>query len=227
MRVYGQVSAKEDDRNVYTNPVTNTTYSGEYPHSDPVLSDCTDDYAEPDPNWGQAKLSSPSISDNIYSQAFPPPARPPFLQYCSPTTSHQHHVYQDSSWRMEDKQFAPFSSSLSSPSSADILYSVTIPQEYQALTHSKTPKYSKVKKPGRTKTSEKRKTKIVHDQNKATSKVNPNVKLKPVNKSRLKIVERLGTGQFGEVHLCHYLGSSSSSLVAVKSLDPSSTSDQR
>ena len=76
-------------------------------------------------------------------------------------------------------------------------------------------------------TSEKRKTKIVHDQNKATSKVNPNVKLKPVNKSQLKIVERLGTGQFGEVHLCHYLGSSSSSLVAVKSLDPSSTSDQR
>eukprot|EP00090_Calanus_glacialis_P009630 TRINITY_DN18028_c0_g1_i5.p1 TRINITY_DN18028_c0_g1~~TRINITY_DN18028_c0_g1_i5.p1 ORF type:complete len:543 (-),score=125.60 TRINITY_DN18028_c0_g1_i5:483-1880(-) len=221
MRVYGQVSAKEDDRNVYANPVSNTTYSAEYPHSDPVLSDCTDDYAEP------AKLSSPSISDNIYSQAFPPPARPPFLQYCSPATSHQHHIYQDSSWRMEDKQFAPFSSSLSSPSSADILYSVTIPQEYQALTHSKTPKYSKVKKPGRTKTSEKRKTKIVHDQNKATSKVNPNVKLKPVNKSQLKIVERLGTGQFGEVHLCHYLGSSSSSLVAVKSLDPNSTSDQR
>ena len=227
MRVYGQVSAKEDDRNVYANPVTNTTYPGEYPHNDPILSDCTDDYAEPDPNWGQAKLSSPSISDNIYSQAFPPPARPPFLQYCSPTTSHQHHVYQDSSWRMEDKQFAPFSSSLSSPSSADIPYSATIPQEYQALTHSKPPKYSKVKKTERTKTSERRKTKIVHGQNKATLKVNLNVELKPVNKSQLKIVERLGTGQFGEVHLCHFLGSSSSSLVAVMSLDPHSSSDQR
>ena len=130
MRVYGQVSAKEDDHNVYANPVTNTTYS-----CDPVLSDCTDDYAEPDPNWGQAKLSSPSISDNIYSQAFPPPARPPFLQYCSPATSHQPHLYQDTSWHMEDKQFLPFTSSLSSPSSADILYSVTIPQEYKALPH--------------------------------------------------------------------------------------------
>jgi len=40
-------------------------------------------------------------------------------------------------------------------------------------------------------------------------------------------VERLGTGQFGEVHLCHYLGSSTSSLVAVKSLDRDCTSDQR
>merc|ERR1711892_17581 len=48
MRVYGQVSAKEDECNMSpANPVTHSTYSTGFPSSDPVLSDCTDDYAEP------------------------------------------------------------------------------------------------------------------------------------------------------------------------------------
>ena len=222
---------------MYANPVTNTTYSTGFPSSDPVLSDCTDDYAEPDTNWGQPKLSSPSFSDNIYSQAFPPPDHPPLLQYASPaiftppTVPRPANHYQDTLCCTEDRQFLPFSSSLSS---ADILYSVTNTKEYQSLTRSKTPQYSKVKKVERIKSHEHKPKsferihkKVNLDQRKATSKVNPNLKLKSVNKSQLIIVERLGTGQFGEVHLCHYLGSFSSSLVAVKSLDRDCSSDQR
>ena len=40
-----------------------------------------------------------------------------------------------------------------------------------------------------------------------------------IQRSQLRILERLGRGQYGDVHVCHHLDSPSSSLVAVKSLE--------
>lgn len=48
-----------------------------------------------------------------------------------------------------------------------------------------------------------------------------------VRKSQLKIVERLGTGKFGEAHLCYFIGNKSSALVVVKSLDSSCSFEKR
>jgi len=85
MRVYGQVPSVETvglNGNLYTNPTTTNTVYSSYAglpaslnkkfSSDPVLSDCTDDYAEPQLNQvGLTQQTSTSYSDNIYSQAFP------------------------------------------------------------------------------------------------------------------------------------------------------------
>lgn len=232
MRVYGQVSAMEDGRNIYADPLTKSSNSSNFQSHDPALSDCTDDYAEPENNWGPPKISSPSASDKIYSQAFPPQDRSQFPQYSSVasippplSTSQQQHLYHDVILSTDENQFHPFGSSLSSPSSADVLYSVTNTQEYQSLTRKKIPKYSKVKKTEKMKSRER---KISESKDlEVKSKLDKNIDLKPVKKSQLKIVERIGAGRFGEVHLCHYLPSSSSYLVAVTSLDSCCTDDIR
>jgi hypothetical protein len=91
MRVYGHVPTHEEDGNLYSNPVLPPAHAHQprsfpslnRPHGDPVLSeDCTDDYAEPQQlvtaaaTAGQyrAPAASASYSENIYAQAFPPPA---------------------------------------------------------------------------------------------------------------------------------------------------------
>ena len=210
MRVYGQVCAREGDCSMYTTDIP--------PTPAPPLSDCTDDYAEP------------VIQDNIYYQAFHPPDHdhPPLIPSYPPPTIHHNH-YEDSHLC---SQVLPFTSSLSSPSSVDILYPPTHSQEYQHTT--RTPKYSKVNKTERKSpeeytqnTHERNHTKASESKKNSTPKINPSVKLKSVRNSELKIVERLGRGQYGEVHLCHYLGSSSSSSVYVKSLDQKCSPDQR
>ena len=48
-----------------------------------------------------------------------------------------------------------------------------------------------------------------------------------VRKSQLKIVERLGSGRFGEAHLCYFIGNQSSALVLVKSLETSCSFEKR
>ena len=48
-----------------------------------------------------------------------------------------------------------------------------------------------------------------------------------MRQSQLKIVERLGSGSFGETHLCYYLGNKTSALVVVKSLDTNATYEKR
>ena len=212
MRVYGQVSAREGDCSMYTTDIPPTPV--------PPLSDCTDDYAEPVPQ------------DNIYYQAFHPPDHPPLIPSYPPPTIHQNH-YEDSHLC---PQVLPFSSSLSSPSSVDILFPPTHSQEYQhtAEHRTRTPKYSKVNKTERRtpeeykpNTHERNHTKVSESRKNSTPKLYPSVRLKSVRNSDLKIVERLGRGQYGEVHLCHFLGSSSSSSVYVKSLDQKCSSDQR
>ena len=272
MRVYGQVSATADDCYLYSTPVTSTSHSSRHPSlhkkysSGPVLSDCTDDYAEPNLNFGQTQLTSASISDNIYSQVFPPPHpniplnptnhyskplspltpldRKPFLQYSSlnkfsppqrqspPNTLQLQDSYHDSSWQTKDRQFLQYSDmishSLSSSSSADKLHTVTnIPSvsEYQFSKHTQS-QYSKVKKLHKTKSFEKKENFEEVNKNIPYSTFS-HVKPKKVKRSQLKIVEKIGVGQFGEVHLCHFLGSSSSAVVAVKSLDVDCTSESR
>ena len=76
MRVYGHISVNEQDGNLYSNPIHSAPYSVSFPSlhkkcsSDTVLSEnFTDDYAEPQINLNQ--LNSASLSDNIYSQAYP------------------------------------------------------------------------------------------------------------------------------------------------------------
>merc|ERR1719384_2825818 len=51
--------------------------------------------------------------------------------------------------------------------------------------------------------------------------------LNVVRKSQLKIVERLGSGRFGEAHLCYFIGNQSSALVLVKSLETSCSFEKR
>jgi len=222
MRVYGQVSAREEGGC--------TMYSSELP-SGPALSDCTDDYAEP--------VHPPTMEDNIYSQAFHPPDHPPLIQYSPPSypppiMPYPPNHYEDG---LACSQI-PYGSSLSSPSSVDILYTSKHTQEYHPIHHSgsRTPKYSKVNKSEKSKPKEHKqdsydrkvtKDSISKSQKKSLSIVNPDMKLKAVKNCDLKIVERLGRGKYGEVHLCHYLGSSSSALVSVKSLDRNCSSDQR
>ena len=53
------------------------------------------------------------------------------------------------------------------------------------------------------------------------------LQLNVVRKSQLKIVERLGSGRYGEAHLCYYIGTNSSALVAVKSLDSNCSYEKR
>jgi hypothetical protein len=91
MRVYGHVPTHEEDGNLYSNPILPPAHAHQprsfpslnRPHGDPVLSeDCTDDYAEPQQlvtaaaTAGQYRppAASASYSENIYAQAFPPPA---------------------------------------------------------------------------------------------------------------------------------------------------------
>ena len=74
MRVYGEVCGAEASR-LYTPP--SSLYTAGFPQiskkfrSDPVMSDCTEDYAEPSV---PANLLPPStsMSDNIYCMARPP-----------------------------------------------------------------------------------------------------------------------------------------------------------
>jgi len=217
MRVYGQVSAREGGC---------TMYSTELP-SEPALSDCTDDYAEP--------VHPPTNGDDIYSQALSqPPDHPPLLQYSPPSypppTMPQslRNLYEEG---LLCHQVFPFSSSFSSPSSVDILYPDTHNQEYHHSSGSKASKYSKsVKnKPREHKptSSERAVKKLSASKKSSIPKVNRNVKLKSVKNSDLKIVEKLGRGKYGEVHSCHFLGSFSSAMVYVKSLDQKCSSDQR
>ena len=94
--------------------------------------------------------------------------------------------------------------------------------------HSQPPRYSKGKKPQRTKSSERRQYETVEKQSKLISQPKfSNAKPKSVKKSQLRIVEKIGVGQFGDLHLCHFLGSYSSALVAVKSLDGDCASETR
>ena len=48
-----------------------------------------------------------------------------------------------------------------------------------------------------------------------------------IQRSQLKLVERLGRGRWGEVHLCHLASAPGSSLVTVQSLEPVAPPEQR
>lgn len=57
----------------------------------------------------------------------------------------------------------------------------------------------------------------------------PHYDIKVIARSELKILEKIGRGQFGEVHSCHFVDSSNndSSVVAVKSMDSTASAVMR
>jgi len=284
MRVYGEVCGAEAGR-LYTPP--SSLYTAGFPQiskkfrSDPVMSDCTEDYAEPSV---PANLLPPStsLSDNIYCMARPPsPPHYTALHHPLPSRqSGQGSEGQMSEGRVSGGQEGRNSGGQSSGgrggaglySSSPPLYS--LPQQVRApveggrrrrrsrqqgkeeeegersslssaerlaLECAPSHRSEGRRREGRTRRSSGRPLRETGSGSSKTSVSNlsmggsgeactkrPMEEVPAVERSMLKLVERVGRGRWGEVHLCHLQSAPcSSSLVTVTSLDPKCTQEDR
>ena len=249
--------------------------------SDPVMSDCTEDYAEPSV---PANLLPPStsLSDNIYCMARPPsPPHYTALHHPLPSRqSGQGSEGQMSEGRVSGGQEGRNSGGQSSGgrggaglySSSPPLYS--LPQQVRApveggrrrrrsrqqgkeeeegersslssaerlaLECAPSHRSEGRRREGRTRRSSGRPLRETGSGSSKTSVSNlsmggsgeactkrPMEEVPAVERSMLKLVERVGRGRWGEVHLCHLQSAPcSSSLVTVTSLDPKCTQEDR
>ena len=303
MRVYGEVCGAEAGR-LYTPP--SSLYTAGFPQvlfsiffsfilinsslqiskkfrSDPVMSDCTEDYAEPSV---PANLLPPStsLSDNIYCMARPP-SPPHYTALHHPLPSRQSGQGSEGQMseggRVSGGQEGRNSGGQSSGgrggaglySSSPPLYSlpqqVRAPVEGGGRRRRRSRQHGKEedegersslssaerlalecvpahrsegrRREGRTRRSSGRPLRETGSGSSKTSVSNlsmagsgeactkrPMEEVPAVDRSMLKLVERVGRGRWGEVHLCHLQSAPcSSSLVTVTSLDPACSQEDR
>ena len=278
MRVYGEVCGAEASR-LYTPP--SSLYTAGFPQiskkfrSDPVMSDCTEDYAEPSV---PANLLPPStsMSDNIYCMARPP-SPPHYTALHHPLPSRQM-VHGGSEGQMSEGRGSAGQSSggrggTGLYSSSPPLYS--LPQQVRppveggrrrrrsrqhgkeeeeversslssaerlALEVAPAHRSEGRRREGRTRRTSGRPPRETAGSGSSKTSVSnlsmtgsgdtctkrPMEEVPAVDRSMLKLVERVGRGRWGEVHLCHLQSAPcSSSLVTVTSLDPACSQEDR